>query len=107
MKDEVCDLPFYGGLGDINTFLEEYEEKVPEYQILLALDIALRDTPTRWWGTHKKDIVTWKECLRLIRIRFGQVETKLEDNVEILNNMTLIHRDYLDYTLFMECMHNT
>ena len=27
--------------------------------------------------------------------------------VEILNNITLIHRDYPDYTLFAECMHNT
>jgi len=27
--------------------------------------------------------------------------------VEILNNITLIHRDYPYYTLFSECMHNT
>ena len=30
-----------------------------------------------------------------------------EESVQILNNMTLIHRDYPDYTLFVECMHNT
>ena len=48
MKTEVCDLPFYDGLGDINTFLEEYKEKVSDFQIFLALDIALRATPTRW-----------------------------------------------------------
>ena len=48
MTIEVCDLPFYDGLGDINTFLEEYEEHVPKCQILLAMNIALRATPTRW-----------------------------------------------------------
>jgi len=31
----------------------------------------------------------------------------IEYDVEILNNIILIHRDYPDYTLFVECMHNT
>jgi hypothetical protein len=30
-----------------------------ENQILLALDIALKATPARWWGTHKEKINNW------------------------------------------------
>ena len=56
MTSEVCNYPSYDVSGDINTFLEEYEQQVLECQILLALDIALRATPARWWGTHKKNI---------------------------------------------------
>ena len=59
MTSEVCNLPYYDGLGDVNIFLDDYEEQVPESQILLALDIALKATPARWWGTHKKNIGDW------------------------------------------------
>lgn len=68
---EVCNLSYYDGLGDINNFLEDYEEQVPECQRLLAMDIALRDTLVRWWGTHKKNIRTWKEFRRLIWVGFA------------------------------------
>ena len=30
---QVCDLPFYDDLADINNFIEEYEENFPERQI--------------------------------------------------------------------------
>ena len=56
MTSEVCNLPSYDVLGDVNIFLDEYEEQVPENQRLLALDIALKVTPARWWGAHKKNI---------------------------------------------------
>jgi len=62
MTIEVCDFPFYDGLGTINNFLEEYKEHVTKCQRLLALNLALRATPARWWGTHKKNIGTWQEC---------------------------------------------
>lgn len=39
MTTEICDVHFYDGLDNINSFLEEYEEHVPECQILLALDL--------------------------------------------------------------------
>ena len=29
MTFEVCNLPSYDGLGDVNTFLDDYEEQVP------------------------------------------------------------------------------
>ena len=56
MSVEVCDLLLYDGLCNINTFLKNYERQVPKYQRLLALDQAQRDTPSRWWGNHKKNI---------------------------------------------------
>ena len=37
----------------------------------------------------------------------GRIHSHGDPSIEILNNMTLIHRDYPDYTLFSECMHNT
>lgn len=58
MTTEVCHLPFHDGLVNINTFIEEYEEQVPKCQRLLALNLALRATPARWWVTHKKKIGT-------------------------------------------------
>lgn len=71
MTFEICNLPSYDGLGDVNIFLNNYEEKFPESQILLALDIALKDTPPRRWGTYKKNIGGQKECQRLMWIKFG------------------------------------
>jgi hypothetical protein len=40
-------------------------------QRLLALDITLKATPERWWGTHKETITYWYQCKRLMHIRFG------------------------------------
>jgi hypothetical protein len=55
----------------LETFLTQYEDEVLENQRLLALDLALKATPTRWWGTHKETITDWYQCKRLLRIRFG------------------------------------
>ena len=35
------------------------------------LDMALRATPARCWATHKKNIITWETCHRLLVVRFG------------------------------------
>ena len=53
---EVCDLPTYEEFPNLDTFLAEFEEKVLEPQRLLALDVALKATPTRWWVSHKESI---------------------------------------------------
>ena len=45
---EVCDLPTYEGLPNLESFLTKFEEKQYEPQWLLALDVALKDTPARW-----------------------------------------------------------
>lgn len=59
MTAELCDLPLYDGLGDINTFFRDYERRVPECRKLLVLDQALRAAPVKWWVTHKKNIRYW------------------------------------------------
>jgi hypothetical protein len=61
---------FYG-LNDLEDFLMKYEEEVMENKILLTLDIALKDTPAIWWGTHKENIGNWFQCKRLLHIRLN------------------------------------
>jgi hypothetical protein len=68
---EVREPPTFHGLNDLEEFLTNYEEEVLENQRLLALDIALKETPARWWGTHKEMIQDWYQCKRLLHIRFG------------------------------------
>jgi len=46
-------------LGDVATFFLEFEDVVVEQQRLLALDVALRETPARWWVAHKISIQDW------------------------------------------------
>ena len=53
---EVRQFPTFNDEDDIEKFLTKFESKVLDSQILLVLDIALRDTPTRWWGAHKEVI---------------------------------------------------
>jgi hypothetical protein len=59
---EVSNLPTFDGLNHLETFLLEFKGIVPAQQRLVALDEALRETPTRWWGTHKKNITEWVQC---------------------------------------------
>lgn len=77
MTSEVHDLTLYDGLSDLNNFFGDYERWVPECQRFLAVGQALRATPARRWGTHKKNIGDWKKCRRLMWVRFGQVEIDL------------------------------
>jgi hypothetical protein len=51
---ELCDPPMYEGLTDIILFVNTVEFQVPEKQILLALYVVLKATPTRWWVVHKE-----------------------------------------------------
>jgi hypothetical protein len=54
-----------------------------ENQILPSLDIALKYTPARWWGTHKEKINNWFQCKRLLSIRLGaEKDHKYEDKYE-------------------------
>jgi hypothetical protein len=59
---EIREPPSFHGLNDLETFLTQYEDKVLENQRLLALDLALKDTHTRWWGAHKETITDWYQC---------------------------------------------
>jgi hypothetical protein len=71
---ELCNPPKYDGLTYITTFVHIFEAQVPEQQRLLALDIVLKATPARWWVTHKENIEDWKQCRRLIQVRFNTDE---------------------------------
>jgi hypothetical protein len=55
----------------LEEFLTRYEDEVLENQRLLALDIALKETPIRWQGAHKEIVKDWHQCKRLLHIRFG------------------------------------
>ena len=50
---ETVEFPIYEGLPGLSDFFQEFEEKVFEPQRILALDVALKATPDRWWATHK------------------------------------------------------
>jgi hypothetical protein len=39
---------------------------------MLALDEALKATPTRWWGAHKRNIIEWTQCHTLLKICFSK-----------------------------------
>jgi hypothetical protein len=59
---EVREPPSFHGINDLEEFLSRYEDEVSDYQILLALDIALKAMPTRWWGAHKQTIKDQYQC---------------------------------------------
>jgi hypothetical protein len=67
---EVTNIHTFDGLNHLETFLAEFERIVPVQQRMLALDESLKATPTRWWGTHKKNIVEWVQCHTLLTILF-------------------------------------
>jgi hypothetical protein len=52
-------------------FIQEFELQVPEQQRILALDVALKSILARWWAAHKKRMIDWAQCNRLMQIRFG------------------------------------
>jgi hypothetical protein len=63
---EFNNFPTFDSLNHLETFLLEFEDFVLVQQILLALDEALKATPTRWQGTHKKNIADWVQCRTLM-----------------------------------------
>jgi hypothetical protein len=68
---EIREPPSFHRINDLEVFLAQYEDEVLESQRLLALDISLKDTPTRWLGAHKEKITNWYQCKRLLCIRFN------------------------------------
>jgi hypothetical protein len=58
-------------VNDLETFLTRYEDEVLENHRLLALDIGLKETATRWWGEHKETVKDWYRCKWLMCIIFG------------------------------------
>jgi hypothetical protein len=71
----VSNIPTFDGLHPLETFLSDFEESVPTQQHLLAMYEALKETPARWWGTHKNNITEWVQCRTLMTTWFSaQVE---------------------------------
>jgi hypothetical protein len=67
---EVSNLPSFDGLNHLETFLLEFEEVVLVQKRLLALDEALKATPTIWLGTRKMNITDWIQCRTLMTVQF-------------------------------------
>jgi hypothetical protein len=59
---EIREPPSFHGVNDLEEFLTRYEDEVLENHRLLALDIALKETPAIWWGVHKETVKDWYQC---------------------------------------------
>jgi hypothetical protein len=68
---EIREPTKFHGVNDLEVFLTRYEDEVLENHRLLDLDIALNETPARWWGVHKETVKYWYQCKQLLCIRFG------------------------------------
>jgi hypothetical protein len=62
----ISNLPTFDDLNPLESFLMDFETIVPTQQRLLAMDEALKATPARWWGTHKRNITDWTQCRTLM-----------------------------------------
>ena len=63
----------------------KFELEVVENKRLRVLDIALKATPTHWWGTHKETINNWFHCKRLLCIRFDtEQENKCLEKYDVI-----------------------
>jgi hypothetical protein len=63
---EVKEHPKYNGTLDLGTFLVSMEENIAEDQRIVVLDLALEDTPARWWASHKEIIRNWEDVKHAI-----------------------------------------
>lgn len=72
VSSEVRNLPYYDCLTDVDKFLDAFEREVPEDHYFQALDLALCNTPSRWWGTHKDNFDEWHDYRRMMRLQFGR-----------------------------------
>lgn len=58
-------------------FIDKFERDALEEHRFQAFDIALRATPTRWWGMHKEKFSDWKEYQRMMKLRFKYSNTRI------------------------------
>lgn len=77
----------FDGESSVELFFMRFEELVVEPQILLALDVALRATPVRWWTTHKVSINNWGQCRRLMMVRCGTIVESVTEHYNGLNDL--------------------
>ena len=62
----ISNLPTFDGLNPLEAFFSDLETSVLAQHRMLAMEEALKDTPTRWWGTHKNNITDWVQCHTLM-----------------------------------------
>ena len=55
-------IPTFDGLSDVNDFLQQFEQEIPQEQRMEVFDLAVRATPARWWYRHKDHIASWYDC---------------------------------------------
>ena len=73
---------YYDGLTNVDKFLDAFEREVPKDHHFWALDLALRNTPARWWGTHKDSFDGWRDYRRMMRLWFGHPSTRLTEKYD-------------------------
>jgi hypothetical protein len=59
---EMRDHPTYDDTSLLNKFLTVINEKLMLEKRLSVLDITLKDTPTRWWVTHRASLLYWEDA---------------------------------------------
>ena len=91
VENELRKLPNYEGLPNLATFLNEFEGIVMDSQCLYTLDHALKATPARWWGAHKKSITNWPQCRRLMEDKFKCTHEFLNYLFPIPSSLSQLH----------------
>jgi hypothetical protein len=64
----LSNLPSFDGLNPLEVFLSDFEPRVPTQQRFLTMDEALKATPARWWGKHKRNITDWVQCCNMMTV---------------------------------------
>jgi len=67
----------YVGLTVVDEFLTKFESVIPEHQMFDALKWALRTMPVCWLGTHEGTFEYWRDCRRMMQIRFGKPKLQI------------------------------
>ena len=75
---EVKDIPSFHGLADVNDFLQQFEQEIPQEQRMATIDLAVKATPVRWWHTHNGHTTSWDDFKRLMAIRFSSDKEPLQ-----------------------------
>jgi len=82
ISSEVRNLSYYDGLSNVDKFLDAFDCEVPENHCFQALDLALHAMLAWWWGMHKDSFDGWRDYRRMMRLRFGQPNTRLTEKYD-------------------------
>ena len=75
---EIIDILSFHGLVDVNEFLQQFEQEIPQEQRLTTMDLAVKATPATWWHAHKEHIASWDDLKRLMTIIFSNNKEPLQ-----------------------------